>query len=178
MNSQDVILGMLMKRSYSGYDIKLSLETLFSYFFDASFGTIYPTLAKMEKEGLISKESVQQEGKPNKNIYTVTDLGRQEFLKFMGSKLSGDAGRSDLLVRLQFGEYVEVHLVEEWFNEAIRLTEEQLAKLHADFEKYDSKMNACQRISIEYGLAMYTFKAEQLKKSLSQLKERTGEKQL
>ena len=56
MTSQDVILGILMKRSLSGYDIKHMFETIFSYFYNASFGTIYPTLSKMEKEGLITKE--------------------------------------------------------------------------------------------------------------------------
>nr|WP_079418259.1 helix-turn-helix transcriptional regulator [Paenibacillus ferrarius] len=33
---------MLMKKSLTGYEIKQSLEELFSYFFKSSFGTIYP----------------------------------------------------------------------------------------------------------------------------------------
>lgn len=177
MNSQDVILGMLMKRSYSGYEIKHSLETLFSCFFDASFGTIYPTLAKMEKEGLINKESVQQEGRPNKNLYTITDLGRQEFLNYMNSTLSKEVVRSDLVVRLQFGEHVEADVVKHWLSQAIRNTEDLLSKLNADLEKYDSKMNRFQRISIDYGIAMNTYKAERLKEALSQLNDGIGEKQ-
>ena len=77
MNSQDVILGIIMYHSLSGYDIKHKLETIFSYFYNASYGTIYPTLSKMEKEGMITKESVIQEGRPNKNVYSITEEGQQ-----------------------------------------------------------------------------------------------------
>ena len=78
MNSQDVILGMLMKRSLTGYEIKQLFEDLFSYFYSSSYGTIYPMLHRMEKEELLTKENVLQDGKPNKNVFTITEKGRRQ----------------------------------------------------------------------------------------------------
>jgi len=56
LNSQDVILGILMKEALTGYQIKQLLENVFSNFYNSTYGTIYPTLARMEKERLITKE--------------------------------------------------------------------------------------------------------------------------
>lgn len=67
MNTQDVILGLLMKESLTGYQIKQLLENVFSNFYSSSYGIIYPTLARMEKEGFITKENVLQENERLRN---------------------------------------------------------------------------------------------------------------
>lgn len=170
MTSQDVILGILMSESRSGYDIKSRLEQMCSYFFDASFGTIYPMLAKMEKEGWITKESVQQEGKPNKNVYTITDKGRERFRIYMESSLAHEVLRSDLLVRLQFGEFVEPGLAEQWFGESIRHTEELLNRLEAARERCGAPNRRIVRTSIEYGIEMNIYKLDRLKAAMEKLK--------
>ncbi|MEM7464992.1 MAG: PadR family transcriptional regulator, partial [Pseudomonadota bacterium] len=52
MNVRTLILAILNKQDASGYEIKkLSSEGRFSYFVDISFGSIYPTLARLEEEG-------------------------------------------------------------------------------------------------------------------------------
>lgn len=48
---RDVVLGLLMGKELSGYDIKIVFEDVFTHFFDGSFGMIYPTLRQLEKEG-------------------------------------------------------------------------------------------------------------------------------
>lgn len=73
MKIQGVILGILNSGPHSGYEIKRQFEERFSFFFNASYGSIYPTLSKFEKEKLITKKTVKHEGKPNKNVYTITD---------------------------------------------------------------------------------------------------------
>lgn len=85
MNIQDVILGILSEKPHSGYEIKRHFEEYFSFFFDASYGTIYPTLSKMEKLNLITKESVRQEGKPDKNVFTITSAGLDQFHAYLQS---------------------------------------------------------------------------------------------
>lgn len=104
MNIQDVILGILSEKPHSGYEIKRHFEEYFSFFFDASYGTIYPTLSKMEKLNLITKESVRQEGKPDKNVFTITSAGLDQFHAYLQSPAEKDVLRSDFLCTCILGK--------------------------------------------------------------------------
>ena len=57
----------------SGYDLIQALEKQFDGLYSPSAGTVYPRLAKLEEEGLVSRED---EGR--KSMYTITDAGREE----------------------------------------------------------------------------------------------------
>ncbi|MFD0695632.1 helix-turn-helix transcriptional regulator [Paenibacillus sp. GCM10027628] len=152
MTSQDVILGILMKQSRSGYDIKHLLESVFSYFYNASYGTIYPTLSKLEKDGLITKESVLQEGRPNKNIYSITDEGRKHFRTYMYSPMQANEFKSDAMIRLFFGEFVEPEVIIGYLELGIEKTKETLARLRKNYEEWKATMSPTQEICILIGI--------------------------
>ncbi|STD11481.1 Transcriptional regulator YqjI [Dermatophilus congolensis] len=57
----------------SGYDIIQVMERRFRGLYSPSAGTIYPRLAKLEDEGLLTR---RDEGR--KSIYTLTNAGREE----------------------------------------------------------------------------------------------------
>ncbi|MEW9700811.1 PadR family transcriptional regulator [Paenibacillus sp. SI8] len=152
MTSQDVILGILMKKSHSGYDIKIVLESVFSYFYNASFGTIYPTLSKMEKEGLITKESVLQEGRPNKNVYSITDEGRNHFKGYMHSPIQPNEFKSDAMIRLYFGEFVEPEATIKTLEFGIEKTQRALAELKHMYESCKANISPTQEICILIGI--------------------------
>jgi DNA-binding PadR family transcriptional regulator len=170
LNSQDVILGILMQESISGYDIKHKFETVFSYFYNASYGTIYPTLSKMEKDGLITKVSIVQEGKPNKNVYTITKEGKESFHQYMYSEIQENEMKSDFLVRLHFGELAEQGLVIHWLETGLRKAEEDLKKIKADEKRWKPFMSPTQEICIEIGIANKETVLRILKDKLSKMK--------
>jgi DNA-binding PadR family transcriptional regulator len=169
MNGQDVILGILINKSMSGYDIKKMFEELFSYFFDASYGTIYPTLAKMEKEELITKESVEQQGKPNKHRYTITAKGKEQFHKYLHSEVQNDVVRSEFMVRLFFGEWVEPVIAEEWLRGALLHKEQLLKRLQEDYVRFLPEMSPTQELCAQLGLANTESSIKVLKEGLSKL---------
>lgn len=167
LNSQDVILGMLMKRSLSGYEIKQYFETRFSYFFDASYGTIYPMLNKMERDGLLSKEVVIQSGRPNKNIYTITELGRTKFGTYIDSAVDADVYKSDFLTRMFFGEFAATDQIAGWIRSEIELTEHLLHSLNAQLEHYLPVLSPSQTICMQIGVNTYKARIETLKHGLT-----------
>jgi DNA-binding PadR family transcriptional regulator len=171
MNAQDVILGMLQKRSYSGYELKHYFESVFSFFFDASFGTIYPTLSRMEQLGYITKESIQQDNRPNKNIYTITDRGQEQFRLYLSSGIEKQTFRSDLLMRLYFGEFVERDVVIKWLQDELQEREKKLAQLEADkfCNEADKNMTATQRICIQIGIESSRTMVRVLSESITSL---------
>ena len=76
MDIKSILLGFLMKQSMTGYELKKAFSISFSHFSGISYGSIYPALKKLEKEGLVTMELQIQDGTPNRKIYTVTDAGR------------------------------------------------------------------------------------------------------
>ena len=60
-------------------------------------GQVYPILSRLEKAQLVRKEIVHQQKSPSKNIYHITDRGREEFMSWlMGSADETDPIKYDL----------------------------------------------------------------------------------
>jgi DNA-binding PadR family transcriptional regulator len=67
------LLSLLDESPKHGYELIQALEDRFGGTYVPSAGTIYPRLAKLEEEGLVSKEA---DGR--KTVYSITDAGRAE----------------------------------------------------------------------------------------------------
>ena len=67
------LLSLLAERSMHGYELIQALSDRFGGTYVPSAGTIYPRLAKLEEEGLVTKEA---DGR--KTVYAITDAGRAE----------------------------------------------------------------------------------------------------
>ncbi|TPW77594.1 helix-turn-helix transcriptional regulator [Schumannella soli] len=67
------LLSLLAERSMHGYELIQALSERFGGTYVPSAGTIYPRLAKLEEEGLVTK---QPDGR--KTVYAITDAGRAE----------------------------------------------------------------------------------------------------
>jgi DNA-binding PadR family transcriptional regulator len=95
MNIRTICLAILAHGEASGYDLKKNWEDgPFGAMGGASFGSIYPALAKLEQDGLITSREEMQTGKPPKRVYSLTGLGRTVFLEEMSSKPEPDVFRS------------------------------------------------------------------------------------
>ncbi|MDO5698400.1 MAG: PadR family transcriptional regulator [Dermatophilus congolensis] len=70
------LLSLLEEGPLSGYDVIRTLEQRFDGLYSPSAGTIYPRLAKLEEEGLVSRTD---EGR--RSIYSITDAGREELAR-------------------------------------------------------------------------------------------------
>jgi len=73
------ILSMLAEKPRHGYDLMKALETRSGGSYRVSAGTIYPTLAQLEDEGLIVSET-----KDGKRVYQLTDSGKEEMMRESG----------------------------------------------------------------------------------------------
>lgn len=82
-----VILGILKERPSSGYDIKKYLNEKLGIFSKIETKSIYYPLSKMEKEGLITKRTLQGETNLKKYIYQISLTGEKEFIKLCRKSL-------------------------------------------------------------------------------------------
>ncbi|WP_243062119.1 PadR family transcriptional regulator [Humibacter sp. RRB41] len=67
------LLSLLDESPKHGYELIQALSDRFGGTYSPSAGTIYPRLAKLEEEGLVTKTAVGR-----KTVYAITDAGRAE----------------------------------------------------------------------------------------------------
>lgn len=67
------LLSLLAESPMHGYELMQAIEQRFDGAYIPSAGTIYPRLAKLADDGLITKETVGR-----KTVYAITDAGRAE----------------------------------------------------------------------------------------------------
>ncbi|MEO6201550.1 MAG: PadR family transcriptional regulator [Cryobacterium sp.] len=73
------LLSLLAEQPRHGYELIQALSDRFGGTYSPSAGTIYPRLAKLEEEGLVTKSA---DGR--KTVYVITDAGRAELAERVG----------------------------------------------------------------------------------------------
>src|ERR1700754_4773090 len=95
MNIRTICLAILAHGEASGYDLKKHWEDgPFFHLGGASFGSIYPALARLEQEGLVASREETQPGKPPRRVYALTQAGSKAFLDEMSVTPERDVFRS------------------------------------------------------------------------------------
>ncbi len=130
MNVRTLCLAILFNKEASGYEIrKCSTEGEYAYFVEASFGSIYPALAKLEEEGLVTSRIETQEGRPAKKVYSITEIGRRELMDSLFGELDPDVYRSEFLLFALFAPNLPRTLVETRIRERVARYDAQIANL-------------------------------------------------
>lgn len=151
MNVRTLCLAILHDTDATGYEIrKLSTEGEYAYFVEASFGSIYPALAKLEEEGLVTSRVEIQEGRPSKKVYAITEEGRSVFHASLFEDLDDDVFRSEFLLFARFAPQLPASLVESRIEDRIRCLDRKIAGLRA---LKDQPMQDGDTWVINYGLS-------------------------
>ena len=105
------ILAVLIQSPGSGYDVSKCFEEDLGCYWQASQQQIYRELGKMQRQGWVEHETVPQEGKPDKKIYTMTPAGEAELRRWYSEPTEPTAIREDLLVKVLLGPYLPKELL-------------------------------------------------------------------
>lgn len=96
-----LILSLLSRAPTHGYDLLHTYEDMFSLVLPPlNAGQIYTTLSRMERDGLVQKFEVPQDGKPDKWIYELTDAGKQALLDWFTEPISGPRIKDNFFLKL------------------------------------------------------------------------------
>lgn len=109
-----VILGLLMNKPMSGYDIYKEFEEALVEFWSAKHSQIYPELKKLVKEGLIEYETQVTEGKMVKKLYSITEEGKKDFIIWLNSDVPMESTPKDVFrLRMYFSKNInKEHMIE------------------------------------------------------------------
>ena len=152
MDIRTLCLGILSLGDTTGYDIKkMVAEGAFSFFSEASYGSIYPALTKLTDEGLVECRTEAQENRPDKKVYSLTKTGRAALEQSLVNAPKPDRNRSEYLAALLFAEAVSPARITTLIKDRINHHDDQIAMLERLLEGEDG--NAA-RFVLRYGIAM------------------------
>lgn len=152
MNTSHLCLGILSLGDASGYEIKKAIEQTFSHFQATSYGSIYPTLAKLTEQGLVSFHEEVQEKRPTKKVFTLTKTGRAHFFQALMTAEPAEQYRSDFLFLMMFAHLLPTEQI-------AALLDKQTTHLQSELTILEKISYECQtltpgmRFTLEYGIA-------------------------
>ena len=82
MSLPHVLLGMLAEPA-SGYDLKQKFEQSVRYFWYAELSQIYPALARLEENGMLTSKKAPSEKGPSRRVYSRTVKGKNELKSWL-----------------------------------------------------------------------------------------------
>lgn len=99
------ILGLLAEHPMSGYDIKKLIDVRFSFFWNESYGQIYPELKRLTESGEIEliEDAATPEGR-GKTVYCITESGRDSLRDWLAQPCEKASVRLELLLKVYFAQ--------------------------------------------------------------------------
>ena len=108
MYSDIVILAMLRQRPQHGYEIKKGIEQVLGGTVGLNNKVLYSALKHFEELGAVVREVVQQEGKPNRHIYQLTEHGIELLQAYLRDFTPEQAAHeAEFFTRVAFFDYLE-----------------------------------------------------------------------
>ncbi|MFC8131525.1 PadR family transcriptional regulator [Streptomyces sp. NPDC057302] len=101
MSLKYAVLAALLEGESSGYDLAKIFDVSVSNFWSATPQQLYRELERLAGDGLIDARVVQQERRPNKRMFTLTDSGLRDLHAFAAEPPRPIAIRDELMVKVQ-----------------------------------------------------------------------------
>ena len=99
------VLGALDVEPMTGYALRQAIHDVLGHFWSESFGQIYPTLARLERDGLVQRRGASRAGA---STYETTASGRAHLRELLALPIQAPPPRSGLLLRLFFGRHLGI----------------------------------------------------------------------
>jgi DNA-binding PadR family transcriptional regulator len=95
------LLALLAKEPAHGYELKLALEQTFGQAYPSpNIGQVYVTLKRLEQDGLVRSQDVEQTTRPNKRVYELTPAGRAALSAWVDEPGDGPRIRDEFFIKL------------------------------------------------------------------------------
>lgn len=153
MSLKYVLLGLLSKHSRYGYQLKSEAEQLLGKGAELNPGQIYPLLHRLAEQQLLEGERVEQEDRPDKRVFTLTEAGRRQLDDWFDEPVPLSVGRSALFLRFVVMSLVRPEGRVAFLKEQRHHLLEFIGQLVADRAKHEGSEDLATRALRELTLA-------------------------
>jgi DNA-binding PadR family transcriptional regulator len=146
------VLGVLHDGPAHGYNLGRELKARLGEIWRLHTSHIYALLAGLEKDGLVHHERVDQESRPAKKVFRITDQGRVVFHMWVRSPVMNVRDlRLEFLTKLHFAQSLSPTALEDFIAG-------QLSVCHSDERHLMKSRRLCktdmERAALDFRLAM------------------------
>jgi DNA-binding PadR family transcriptional regulator len=167
------ILAALINQPHSGYDLAKRFDGSSGFFWHASHQQIYRELSKLEAHSWVQAEYIEQDGRPNKKIYSITDTGKAELRAWITKPSKVNAIKDELLIKLFAGHTVPRELILQEIKQHYRQHRASLETYQTQAQAYSQNLHqlseaqkfqyAALRAGVHYEMARLTWLEEVIK---------------
>lgn len=102
MSVRNAILGLLADRPRHGYELRAAFEAIAGgeALWALKPAQVYTTLARLEEGGLVTQDGVDQDGGPEKHIYSLTPAGAAELAEWFANGVPTEHQRDEFFIKL------------------------------------------------------------------------------
>ncbi len=174
-------LGFLMYRPLSMYDLSKAMERSTRHFMSASFGSLHPTLRKLEQRGHVTGAEQATNGRRRK-VFSITETGREHFITWLTRDIVAERVSEPGLLRLFFLGHLAPETREGVFKRFLSEMEQAAAELevlHASVSGVQAPPGAeehmaYQLATLEFGIAHHRFVRDWYQAKLDALRSARG----
>ena len=105
-----VILGLLSEEPMTGYQIKQIIDIRFKYFWNESFGQLYPSIKSLRNKGFIEEDEAGDTGRARKT-YRLMKAGLNELKRWLEQPVEKESVRLEVLLKMYFSHLVDADVM-------------------------------------------------------------------
>ncbi|MBY3791527.1 PadR family transcriptional regulator [Rhodococcus fascians] len=128
MSLRDAVLAALVDGEMSGYDLSKAFDATVANFWTATPQQLYRELDRMDQDEVISARLVEQDGRPNKRLFSLTDKGRDALRQVSHRHPKLPAIRDEHLVAIHALEAGDLEPMTDSIRERMQLSRDKLAR--------------------------------------------------
>lgn len=147
------VLGLLKEKPMHGYELKQRLAEQLGPFGRFSYGSLYPTLKRLAKDGAVETDLPKGEASRRKNVYRITPAGESLFealLEESGPSVTEE--RNAFMLRLAFFRYMKPETRTRLMESRRGYLQGRLQKMAASLKNVKEKMDEYSVELMRYGV--------------------------
>jgi DNA-binding PadR family transcriptional regulator len=173
------ILAFVQFQPMSGYDLKKYFDESVAHFWSATQSHIYKSLEHLQEKGWVEAEFVPQEGRPNRNVYSITPAGAEELHRWLVTPMQLGQVREAWLIQIFFSHFSSNEDIAALFETRMKEIRERLQILRTVAQAAIDQ-NAAQigverasqlwQMTLDYGIAHYEAQLAWLEQTLARVR--------
>jgi len=136
MSLRDAVLAALLEAESSGYDLAKSFDASVANFWMATPQQLYRELDRLAEQGLIQARVVEQQRRPNKRMYSLTEAGRGAIHQFTAKAPKPCVIRDELMVRVSAADAGDAQAVRDFIVERLQWATAKLQR----YERFKTRL--------------------------------------
>ena len=141
------ILELLSRRPLTGYELKKRFDASITFFWHVEHSQIYSELKRLRKEGLAVCTIQQQDGRPNRKVYRITEKGLAELRAWLMKPTPLHQLKDEMMLRTFAFDLIDPEIARQQILRYKQLCEERLANYLSIWDKLQSRYGTIEQVT-------------------------------